>query len=295
MNKVLDWVKNHLIASIVIVCVLLAAIIIGIVVGVHNKNSKSNSNTDGPSVPMDTAVIIPKPEDIQDLNPELAGNISFHDFSALKDSMNEDIYAWITVPNTCVDYPILQSEQDNFYLTENYNLDHQTYPGCIYTNAGSTSGVHGNAKDFTDYITLIYGHDMRADHWKDPVYFEAGDTMFHTLHNFDKQDFFDSNEVFSIETEDKIYELTIPCVVNYTDDNILYYYDPTSKEDRDKFWESLKTEARDDVSHFRDYELKEDDRLVALSVCFETQKDRRFLVIGVITNEIDRSSVGSAN
>ena len=45
------------------------------------------------------------------------------------------------------DYPLLQSETDNYYL--DYNLDHSKgYPGCIYTN-------QCNRKDFSDYKMCI--------------------------------------------------------------------------------------------------------------------------------------------
>ncbi|MFQ8776309.1 MAG: hypothetical protein ACLR78_00800 [Roseburia sp.] len=37
-----------------------------------------------------------------------------YDFGQLHEQ-NEDIYAWIVVPGTQVDYPLLQSETDNYY------------------------------------------------------------------------------------------------------------------------------------------------------------------------------------
>ena len=77
---------------------------------------------------------------------------SLYDFDELHEK-NEDIYAWILVPGTMIDYPVLQSETDNYYLE--YNLDHSSgYPGCIYTN-------QCNAKDFSDYNTILYGHNIK--------------------------------------------------------------------------------------------------------------------------------------
>lgn len=61
---------------------------------------------------------------------------------------NQDIYAWIYVPNTTVDYPILQHPTDNSYYL-NYNIDGtKGYPGCIYTE-------DYNSKDFSDINTVI--------------------------------------------------------------------------------------------------------------------------------------------
>ncbi len=55
------------------------------------------------------------------------------DFEELRENVNEDIYAWIYIPDSKIDYPIVQHPIDNFYYL-NYNLDGSYgYPGCIYT------------------------------------------------------------------------------------------------------------------------------------------------------------------
>ena len=75
------------------------------------------------------------------------------DFASLKET-NPDIYAWIEIPDTNVNYPIVQSaDDDSYYL--NHTIDGQEgYPGSIYTEKV-------NAKDFSDFNTVIYGHDMK--------------------------------------------------------------------------------------------------------------------------------------
>ena len=88
--------------------------------------------------------------------------------------VNKDVYAWITVPGTVIDYPILQHATDNTYYL-NYNIDGSYgYPGCIYTE-------NMNSKDFTDNNTVIYGHNMKNG------------TMFAGLHKFEDRSFFEEN------------------------------------------------------------------------------------------------------
>lgn len=68
-------------------------------------------------------------------------------------AVNPDVYAWITVPGTDIDYPILQHASDNsYYLMHNIDGSYG-YPGCIYTE-------NMNSKDFTDNNTVIYGHNI---------------------------------------------------------------------------------------------------------------------------------------
>lgn len=88
-----------------------------------------------------TEMVIAEPETEENTEETVIYCDPVYDFGQLHEQ-NQDIYAWIVVPGTQVDYPLLQSGTDNYYL--DYNLDHSKgYPGCIYTN-------QCNRKDFSD-------------------------------------------------------------------------------------------------------------------------------------------------
>ena len=77
------------------------------------------------------------------------------DFAALKEK-NPDVYAWINIPGTAIDYPILQRENDNTYYLD-HTIDHEEKTeGAIFTE-------NYNNTDFEDPNTVIYGHDKRFD------------------------------------------------------------------------------------------------------------------------------------
>ena len=72
--------------------------------------------------------------------------------------MNPDVYAWIWIPGTNVDYPILQSETepDEYYL--NHTIEKKEgLPGTIYTEKY-------NSKEFTDPVTIISSIILPASH-----------------------------------------------------------------------------------------------------------------------------------
>ena len=97
------------------------------------------------------------------------------DWEELK-SENPDIYAWIYIPGTNVDYPILQHPDEKSYYLD-HNIDgSEGYPGCIYTQ-------NVNSKDWMDPNTVIYGHNMNDG------------SMFHDLHKFEDNAFFDENSL----------------------------------------------------------------------------------------------------
>lgn len=93
------------------------------------------------------------------------------DFEELHKTVCEDIYAWIYIPNTNIDYPLLQHATDNSYYLEHNLDDSEGYPGCIYTE-------NNNSKDFTDRHTVIYGHNMRDGR------------MFSDLHKYEDREFY---------------------------------------------------------------------------------------------------------
>ena len=77
------------------------------------------------------------------------------DFSSLKEK-NSEVYAWIRIPDTQVDYPILQRASDDLYYLDHTIDGAEGLPGSIYTQSL-------NAQDFSDKNTVIYGHNMRDE------------------------------------------------------------------------------------------------------------------------------------
>ena len=146
----------------------------------------------------------------------------------------KDIYAWIYIPGTNVDYPILQSAED---MEEDYYLDHnldgsQGYPGCIYTQKL-------NKKDFSDYNTVIYGHNMKNG------------TMFKTLHDYEDETFFQENRYIYIYLPDgktKVYE--IYGAYTFTDAHILLTYGCDSEESFKEYLELIGPDTY--TGHFKE-------------------------------------------
>ena len=64
----------------------------------------------------------------------------------------EDYRAWLTVYNTHIDYPVLQSDNDLYYASHNLNKE-ASMTGSIYLAAG-------NDGYFKDSYNIIYGHHM---------------------------------------------------------------------------------------------------------------------------------------
>ena len=179
---------------------------------------------------------------------------------------NEDVYAWIYIPETKVNYPILQHPtDDNYYLDR--NLDHSKgLPGCIYTQSFNT-------KEFTDGNTVLYGHNMKNG------------TMFKTLHYYEDGEFFDANRYIYVYTPEMVLVYEIYAACEFSDAHLLYSYDFTNEEGITGFLTDLEN-ARGMNNHVvEEIAVPEEERLITLSTCISNKPNNRWLVVGVLLGE----------
>ena len=164
------------------------------------------------------------------------------------EAVNPDIYAWIYIPNTNIDYPVLQRSGDNDYYLE-HNLDgSRGKPGCIYTE-------DLNSKEFTDYNTVIYGHNMKSG------------AMFRTLHDFEDKSFFDNNQYVYIYTKDRT--LVYKIFAAYTNDakHILNSNDFTSEQGLSDYLEKVFKKAQAEGYLRDDVAVTGENAILTLSTC----------------------------
>ena len=181
------------------------------------------------------------------------------DFASLKEK-NPDIYAWIDIEDTNIHYPIVQSATDDTYYLEHTIEGVKGYPGSIYTEMA-------NAKDFSDFNTLIYGHDMKDG------------TLFKHLHKFEDPEFFQSHETVTIYTETEIKTYRIFAAIVYDNRHILNSFCFDDAESRKAFIQSLY-DARSMKNQFREgMTIDENSRLITMSTCITGQPDKRYIVV----------------
>ena len=187
------------------------------------------------------------------------------DFKSLQ-KKNSDIYAWIKVPGTKVDYPIVQSpDNDELYLKHSAIDKSWIASGAIYTELV-------NSTDFDDRVTLIYGHNGYKD------------TMFTTLHKFEKKEFFDKHEYFYIYTPESKLTYKILSAFKYDDRHIMYSFDFQNNAEFLDFIKMIQNPSSNNKNtrQEQDKEYTTDDRIVVLSTCITNQRSSRYLVCGVL-------------
>jgi sortase B len=186
------------------------------------------------------------------------------DFNELAKT-NKDIYAWITVPGTEIDYPVLQHPSDDSYYLE-HNIDGSSgLPGCIYSELL-------NGTSFNDRNTVLYGHNMKNG------------TMFATLHRYADSTFFNENKYIFIYTRDgRTLVYRIFAAHTYSDTHLLKGIDITSDDKFQDYLDSIYESRAMGDNLAEDVTVTYEDRIITLSTC-TGDDSKRFLVQGVLVN-----------
>lgn len=190
------------------------------------------------------------------------------DFAKLKEQ-NPDIYAWITIPDTNIDYPILQSETElDYYL--DHNIDGSTgYPGCIYSQ-------FINSKDFSDFNTVLYGHNMNVG------------TMFANLHYYRDSEFFNNHPYVYVYTENSVLVYQVFGAYTFSNVHLLMGFDLSDEEVRQTYIDNVRSLKGMDDNFNSDVEVTTESKLLSLSTCINDQKTKRYIVSSVLVAKFSR-------
>lgn len=121
--------------------------------------------------------------------------ISPVDFNALR-QQNPDIIAWITIPDSPIDYPVVQADNNDKYLHTDSD-GRENIHGAIFLDCDSNP-------DFSGYHNILYGHNMKNG------------SMFQHIIKYKQEDFFHRHrDIYIYTPERKIHLRTIAAL--YTD------------------------------------------------------------------------------
>lgn len=198
------------------------------------------------------------------------------DFEGLWE-VNPEIYAWLRVPDTNIDYPVLQHMEDDqsYYLTRDiYGKSNQA--GSIYTE-------YYNSKDFQEPNTVLYGHNMKNG------------SMFHNVRYFADREYFDGHEELYIYLPGKILKYQIIACYEYDDRHLLGSFDFHDEAVFAEYLEEIMN-PRSMYAMIREgVELTTEDKLVTLSTCVANKPNNRRLLQAVLVEEIEAEYRGTVN
>jgi len=173
---------------------------------------------------------------------------------------NPDITGWIWLPESDIDYPVVQGGDNDYYL--NHTAD------GVRSIIGSIFMDSQNRKEFQDDVTVLYGHHIR------------GGRMFSSLSGYKTQSYYEEHPVLYLYTPDKDYRVdlfageildgqkgTFPIVFKHADA-------------RERWLKKLL-----DSSTFESpVVVGENERILALCTCSYEYNDARYVVYGILSD-----------
>ena len=176
------------------------------------------------------------------------------DNPTLKDlkKLNPDVKAWIQVPKTNIDYPVVQGQDDMEYINKNvygeFELSGAIFLSCL------------NKDDFSDPYNLVYGHNMK----------NGG--MFADVADFTNKEYFETHQKGKLYLTDATRKIQFfACMKVTAADAKIYHPDGYRKENLKDLLDYIQANA----VQYRDVNVADENSLIALSTCSEAETNGR--------------------
>lgn len=187
------------------------------------------------------------------------------DNPTLKDlkKLNPDVKAWIQVPKTNIDYPVVQGQDDMEYINKNvygeFELSGAIFLSCL------------NKDDFSDPYNLVYGHNMK----------NGG--MFADVADFTNKEYFETHQKGKLYLTDATRKIRFfACMKVTAADAKIYHPDGYHKENLKDLLDYIQANA----VQYRDVNVADENSLIALSTCSEAETNGRVVLIGKLEREV---------
>lgn len=186
------------------------------------------------------------------------------DFSQLAE-INSDIMGWIYIEGTKINYPVVQEENNRYYLNRLFDGSYNA-SGCIFLDCRSSS-------DFSDRHSIIYGHHMKDN------------SMFAGLVQYKKQAFYDEHPVALLVTPEAYYKIQF--FSGYVSDTWSDAWDLNIDEAEFAGW---LNDLQDKSCFEASATPAMTDRIITLSTCSYEFDSAKFVLHGYISETIEKAS-----
>lgn len=190
--------------------------------------------------------------------------------------INPDLTGWLTIDGTVIDYPVMQTmEDESYYLSYDF-YGKQNKNGCLILDTDSAAGTGTKEHDYADGTApttnlIVHGHNMKSGEMFGSLksYADAAYGMEHKIIRFDSL------------YEEREYELiaVFYSQVYYESDNVFKYYkffQADTQEEFDDWYENIRELSLYDTGVTAQF----GDEFITLSTCSYHVEDGRFVVVG---------------
>lgn len=173
--------------------------------------------------------------------------------------INKDFKFWLSVDNTNINYPVVQSKDNSYYLDKDF-YGKKSISGTLFMDYRN--------KSLDDQNVIVYGHNMKNK------------TMFNNLNKFKDDDFFKENNRIKITMDEKefLYEVFSAYIVESDYDYLKTSFN--SKSDYQKYIDAITSKSL----HESNIKVSSNDKIVTLSTCTYEFDDARMVIHGKLVS-----------
>lgn len=180
------------------------------------------------------------------------------DFERLR-GINPDIVAWIYVEGTKINYPVVQTDDNDYYLDRLFDRTRNS--------AGSIFMDYRCSADFSDRHSILYGHNMKDK------------SMFAALMDYKDPDFYPDHPQALLLTPECNYKIRF--FSGYVCDSWKNAWELDFEDTDFETWlEEIAKRSRFTPDAFP----TEEDTIVTLSTCSYEYHDARFVLHGFVVS-----------
>jgi SrtB family sortase len=166
---------------------------------------------------------------------------------------NEDIIAYVKIPGTRIDFPVVQGPDNEFYLTRDFTRK-ESVTGAAFMDFRCQMASFGRN-------TVIYAHNMRDG------------SMFHDLRSYRDKAFFASHPLILLTT---LFEETEWEVFSFYSTDTAFDYIQTDFDSPESFYERLLLPVKEKSLYDTGVDVSMEDRVLSLSTCTNTGEEMRY-------------------
>ncbi len=182
------------------------------------------------------------------------------DMEALK-KVNPDVEGWILIPGTEISYPVMQANDNEFYLSRTWDKS-WNWMGSVFIEAE-------NKADLSEYNTIIYGHNLRNS------------SMFSSLRSYSSKKYWKAHPSVYLANEDGVYKYDIFAAYEVDVEGHPFWLNITDEKLKKAFLQqSIKMSDID-----TGIEPETSDRFITLSTCTGLGHETRWVVQAVLDSE----------
>ncbi len=231
------------------------------------------------TIEIDHAVLRHDNKEIQNVMQNILENrdpeSEIYDFDLLYEQ-NPDIRAWIVIPGTDINYPICQTDNNDYYLNHNFNKKFSAF-GTLFFDCQNDVATSQNL--------TVYGHSVKNSQ------------MFTNIRKYAKLDYYKEHPIIQLITpegmvEYKVFAAMVMNAVPQDDNGYLYPFMQTDFTRQRDFIDWIEEAFQRSIIH-TPVDILPNDRIITLSTCGYEFKNQRFVVMAreIRVNEFETREV----